>query len=293
MAQATLSERDLKALRVFKAAALAGGFAAAERQLCMTRSTISKYIRDAERSLGARLCERGPKGFVLLEAGEAALRATSDALDAVERIRSDVEATKGILTGSISIGVADNLIIGGESRVSQALRRIADKAPLVTFDVAVASPQRLKAVLLDGGVDLIVSPDDSDRRLHCRKLFTETVALYQCRDGRKSALPGSLPLIMRPGGDVPMTMIKLHGFKAGPVATDLEAVATLVTSGAYIGVLPIYYARLLQRRFPLRRVAGVETYTRPFSAIVLKRRVLPRACAELLEALVEVHAVAS
>jgi DNA-binding transcriptional LysR family regulator len=144
-----LTERDLKALRVFRAAAEAGGLAAAEQQLHMTRSAISRYIRDAERSLGVRLCERGPAGFLMLEAGEIALRGTTEALDALDRIQAEVDANRGLLSGKISIGIADNLVLNEACRAPEALRRVAQKSTAIVWSVTVASPERLLRMLAE------------------------------------------------------------------------------------------------------------------------------------------------
>jgi LysR family transcriptional regulator, transcriptional activator for bauABCD operon len=54
------TERDLRSLRIFCAVAQANGFAAAEKQLNMSKASISRHIREVEETLGARLCERGP-----------------------------------------------------------------------------------------------------------------------------------------------------------------------------------------------------------------------------------------
>src|SRR3546814_9747497 len=71
--QRPLTERDLKSLRVFCAVAQVGGFSAAERELNMSKASISCHIREIEQQLGVRLCERGPAGFRLTTAGGVAL----------------------------------------------------------------------------------------------------------------------------------------------------------------------------------------------------------------------------
>jgi hypothetical protein len=69
----------------------------------------------------------------------------------------------------------------------------------------------------------------------------------------------------------------------------LEAAAIMVTSGAYVGVLPLHYATLLRRRFPIRRwpKAGIHYYR--FGAIIDARRTLSQVAAEVLRSLVDEH----
>ena len=57
MLKLDFDERDLRSLRVFCNAAQAGGFAAAEKQLLMSKASISRHIRQVEGRLGVRLCE--------------------------------------------------------------------------------------------------------------------------------------------------------------------------------------------------------------------------------------------
>ena len=71
-----LTETDLRLLRIFRAVAEAGGLTAAETQLGMERSTISRHLLALETRLGSRLCFRGPSGFELTDFGRKALQAS-------------------------------------------------------------------------------------------------------------------------------------------------------------------------------------------------------------------------
>ena len=65
-----IGDADLRLLRVFKAVADCGGMAAAERELGIAMSTISRHVKDLEQRLGLRLCRRGRAGFALTPEGE-------------------------------------------------------------------------------------------------------------------------------------------------------------------------------------------------------------------------------
>ena len=62
-----ITEADMRLLRIFRAVAEAGGLTAAEVNLGMERSTISRHLLALETRLGGRLCFRGPSGFELTE----------------------------------------------------------------------------------------------------------------------------------------------------------------------------------------------------------------------------------
>ena len=65
-----VTDSDLRLLRVFRAVVACGGFAAAELELNINRSTISRHIKDLETRLGVTLCRRGRGGFALTPEGE-------------------------------------------------------------------------------------------------------------------------------------------------------------------------------------------------------------------------------
>ncbi len=58
-----LSDMDLRLLRVFKAVVDCGGMSAAELELNISLSTISKHIKDLEQRLGLTLCQRGRRAL--------------------------------------------------------------------------------------------------------------------------------------------------------------------------------------------------------------------------------------
>jgi DNA-binding transcriptional LysR family regulator len=65
-----VTDNDLRLLRVFRAVVACGGFSAAELELNINRSTISRHIKDLEIRLGVTLCRRGRGGFALTSEGE-------------------------------------------------------------------------------------------------------------------------------------------------------------------------------------------------------------------------------
>jgi DNA-binding transcriptional LysR family regulator len=64
-----LSDMDLRLLRVFKVVVDCGGMSAAELELNISLSTISKHIKDLEQRLGLTLCHRGREGFAVTDEG--------------------------------------------------------------------------------------------------------------------------------------------------------------------------------------------------------------------------------
>ena len=83
--EVTLSARDLLALQAFELAARTGSFKAAAEALHITASAVSHRIAGLERTLGAKLFERGPRGVVLAPAGIALAATTGHAFGDLAR----------------------------------------------------------------------------------------------------------------------------------------------------------------------------------------------------------------
>ena len=78
MADEKRTETDWQDLRVFLALGRHGSLSAAARALGVNHATIARRLRSLESSLGEKLVERRPEGFVLTPAGTHTLAAASD-----------------------------------------------------------------------------------------------------------------------------------------------------------------------------------------------------------------------
>ncbi len=96
-----MSLPPLNALRAFEASARLGGYAAAARELNVSPSAISRFVRLLETRVGAALFERRPNGLTLTEKGAAYRRELTEAF-------ARIEAATARLTGD----EAQSLILG-------------------------------------------------------------------------------------------------------------------------------------------------------------------------------------
>lgn len=85
----TTQQPPLKALAGFRAAAQAGSFQAAARELGLTPSAISHQVAQVEEYLGAQVFARSTRKVTLTPLGRKALRAT-------DRLFNDMEAMRGL-----------------------------------------------------------------------------------------------------------------------------------------------------------------------------------------------------
>lgn len=295
-----LTERDLRGLRVFRAAVEANGFAAAERSLGMSKATISRHIKEVEEKLGARLCERGPSGFSLTPAGQAALASTIEALDALERIWPEVDAARGVLSGRVTIGMSDHVLANPGCRVPEALAALRAAGPAVEIKLVTLPWNQLGQALTERRVDIVIQALDANGpAFRHASLFVETQKFYQlARKGRHASATGVgigtgsgsiLPLVYRPGQPFVEDALKKKLYRKGPEAQGLESVATLLATGDCVGLLPTHYAEQLASRFDLEEMTNMRSYRVTFTVSALKSRTLPHCVQALWNLLVDLH----
>ena len=284
-----LTERDLRSLRIFCAAAEAGGFAAAERRLNMTKASISRHIKEVEERLGVRLCERGPAGFKLSAAGRVALELTTNALNSLERIKPEIDAVRAVISGTVSIGTVEHMLADPNCRLVDALKELRRRAPNVQAEVAVMTFANLNQALRERRVQVAIrGMYRKERAFHYQKLFVEDHRVYVANQapGEKLLRP---QLVYRPHPFVEETLAT-HGFERGPEAAGLEAIAMLVEGGGYAGLLPEHYGELIAPRFDLRELPDSPVFHNTICAITEASRPLSRSAELFLEILEELHA---
>ena len=85
---------ELEQLRVFRAAAEAGGFSPAARALYVSHSTVSRTVAALERELGTPLFVRSNRTQTLTEAGRALADEARGLLMQAERVKQTLAKYK-------------------------------------------------------------------------------------------------------------------------------------------------------------------------------------------------------
>lgn len=284
MSRPDFTERDLRSLRVFCTVAQAGGFAAAEHRLNMSKASISRHVREVEERLGVRLCERGPAGFKLSPSGVAALELASQALKSLARIRPEIDAVRGVLSGTLAVGMAEQLITHPACRIPQALEELKRRAPDVQPELFIMNFSAMGEALRERRVELAVrGMYDKDRVFNYRSLFVETHRVYAAKRPTRGKR-NELPLVYRSHPFVEQALSE-HGFERGPDAGGLEAIGLLIASGNYVGLLPEHYANLLA----LEPVPGGPAFPNTICAITEASRTPTRRVELFLDILGDLH----
>lgn len=288
MIKLDFDEKDLRSLRVFCSVAQAGGFAAAEKHLLMSKASISRHVREVEVRLGVQLCERGPAGFKLTPEGEVAVKLASSALRSLERIRPEIDAVHGVLSGCLSIGIGEHATSHVDFKFPQALARLRQEAPNVKPEISVMTFTEINQALRENRVDIALRGKYvEDGEFRYLPLFKETHRIYVStrvgeHEGKK------LPLVFRMHPYVQQAINK-WGYVRGPAAGGLEATGVLIATGHYQGLLPTHFGNLLAKRYPLRLQADSPAFSHPICAVTNPAHPFTHRAELFLKILEELH----
>lgn len=296
-----VGDTEIRLLRIFRAVVECGGLAAAELELNIGRSTVSRHLKDLEGRLGLVLCRRGRAGFALTSDGQRVYDGALRLLEALDAFRGDVRDLHAELVGTLALGLFDKTATNPHARVGQAIRDFRRVAPDALLDVRVGTLNEIEAGVIDGRLQLGIVPEHrrSDS-LDYIELFGETMYLYCGRQhplfGRCHAGLGWADLQGCDHAGLAfhspnMEATHRFGLRRQATVSDQEAILTLILSGCYIGFLPDHYAAGFVRDGLIRRIAQPQCmYEVRFMAILRRSPRPSRLSTTFLEALRRAHA---
>jgi DNA-binding transcriptional LysR family regulator len=259
----SIDDRHLRLLRIFRAVAEAGGLTAAEAPLSMERSTISRHLQALERQLGATLCHRGPAGFELTEFGRVALKVAIAAGDTLDMARNELDRARNAVSGDLHLGVADNCISNPRSQVHRAVAAFRERAPNVTLHLSIAPSDEVRQSLLARRLHIgITGIAVGHAAMRHHALFSEEVRLYVglpeggTAPGVEELAVQRYVLVLRRSHYRTLSLAKRLKIERRTFAQGLEAVATLLAGGGFVGYLPTHYATAVAHQHCLAEVRG-------------------------------------
>ncbi|KVE38225.1 LysR family transcriptional regulator [Burkholderia sp. TSV86] len=292
-----LTDMDLRLLRVFRSVVQCGGMAAAELELNIGISTISRHVKDLETRVGLVLCRRGRAGFTLTPEGQTVYEETLRLLASVEAFKSRIDGIHDRMGGELHVAIFDKTATNPLSRLPDAIGRFHDQAPGVALNLHVASINEVERGVIDGSYQIgIIPAHRSSGSLVYTDLFNERMLLY-CGTGH--------PLFDAPHGKLTWRQVRNYAFAGlgyhspnmdvshrakltrSATASDQESIATLILSGRYLGFLPDHYAESFEAKGRMRPVAPQRfRYACRFVSL-LRRSPQPSRAALLFQACLE------
>jgi len=289
-----LGDMDLRLLRVFKTVVDCGGMAAAELELNIGTSTISRHVKDLETRLAMTLCRRGRGGFALTTEGEQIYAETLRLLASTESFRASVDAIHRRLGGQLHVAVFDKTATNPGAHIGAAIALFCAQAPDVGLNLHVAPINAIERGVIDGQFQVGVIPGHrrSDS-LGYDALFDETMLLYcgadhTLFDANDAAMDWDTLAPHRFAGlgyhSPNMEISQQMRLARQATAFDQEAIATLILSGSFLGFLPDHYAAGFVQHHQMRALRpALFRYTCQFLAIV-RRSPEPSRAARVFQA---------
>jgi DNA-binding transcriptional LysR family regulator len=168
-------------MQVFTAVIEEGSFTAAAERLNATQSGVSQQIAKLERSLGARLIERGRRGAVATPAGRQLYARSIALLREISAVQHGIAEFGRGAAGRVTLGVMPAL---ARSQVGPVLRRyLADNPNVAVNVVERASAELIDEVVGDRMDAAIVPVFDAPPSLRCRPMGRTREALIARASG--------------------------------------------------------------------------------------------------------------
>lgn len=242
---------DLKHLEAFHHVATLGSFTRAASTLGLAQSALSRQVSALEQDLGERLFHRTGRGVALTEIGlEIQPRVESLLLEA-RRLREEVAARKGSVSGEVALGILASL---SPVLVTPVLTRIREQLPEVRVRVMDGLNDRIEDWLANGRVDVgIIYGERPVRRSTDDLLFHADLHLIAAsRDPlvAKSSVPlrrlAGLPMILPALPNAQRVVVqRAFAERRIPLAVSLEfdylpGIKELVARGNGYTTLPLH-----------------------------------------------------
>ena len=259
-----LSDIDLRLLRVFSQVVWAGGFTAAELSLNKSKSSISMDISALETRLGVKLCNRGRGGFALTPEGLKIYDHIKGLFLDIDRFQEAVGAVAGQVSGAFSIVTDDDNVVTHSHLLTAALAEFNDICPEVFVGLdgvsALEVVNRVRAGAADFGLTALPQRAPA---LQIEPVFLEEMALYCASSHPLHDVPDEdlsidrlheQPMVdMRTRLDERIAAF-LDGANICARAPTMQARLLLISTGRYLGFLPVGYVAQMAGERALREV---------------------------------------
>ncbi|TBW55698.1 LysR family transcriptional regulator [Marinobacter halodurans] len=246
-----VGDYEIRLLKVFEAVVECGGFAAAESELSIGRSTISIHIANLEERLDLKLCRRGRGGFSLTEEGVEVYELMKGLFSALEGFRSGVNALHVRLTGELRVIASDAVCIDPQLRLPETIARFSGIAPDVNVLLDVKALNDIERMVLNDEADIGFIPLHRQLSgLDYQALYVDQCHLYCSRSHPLFNAEPSRDLldkvlaskVVHAGIHTnPEVGAQLADMNKAAISYFYEARLAMILSGAYIGFMPDSY----------------------------------------------------
>jgi len=226
-------------LKVFRTVAEQLNFRKASEQLHLSQPAVSQQIHALEEELGVALFDRGGNrvrltvaGSVLLKYAQRAARLSTEALDAIAKLKHGV-------TGELRLGASTT---PAQYILPRMLGAFQKQYPRTAITVISGNTERIVAALLDNEITLgIIEGPASSREVHKQRFLIDKMVLIVPRKhpwARSKAIPvealAEAPLLMREPGSGSRRVVELALRRAGLSRSRLHLTMELDSTEAIV-----------------------------------------------------------
>jgi DNA-binding transcriptional LysR family regulator len=140
-----------QSLRYFSVIARHGSIREAAEELHIAQSALSRQVRKLEEEFGVPLFQRHARGVELTSAGEILLSFAQTSLRQVEKVRSEVDALKGLRRGTVNVFAIESLV---PHLLPQVIAQFSRRYPGINFEITIAGSHRVSAAIREGRGDI-------------------------------------------------------------------------------------------------------------------------------------------
>ena len=183
--------QHLKIIGYVDLAARLGSIRKAAEQLHIASTAVNRSILALERELGTPLFERLPRGVRLTAAGELFVAHARNTASDYDRVRSEIEALRGLRRGTIKIGAIEAV---APAWLPDLVATFQQRHPGVQFQVHVDGSEGIVTALVGDGIEVGITfnaPVHPDVQIvaSCQQRLLAVLAKDHPLAGRDSVRP--------------------------------------------------------------------------------------------------------
>lgn len=166
---------DLKRLRYFVCIGELGSFTQAARRLGIAQPALSRYVRQLEAECGGPLFHRNGRGAQLTGVGHFLFEQSRSLLDQVDRLQSDLMASRGAPAGTVVLGMPPSVCA---ILVEPLFHRVRQAFPGIRLHICEGFSGDVREWLVAGRLDIgILYDSGSPQNVIGRRLLVEDMFL--------------------------------------------------------------------------------------------------------------------
>lgn len=284
-----ITEYDLRLLRIFKVVVENGGFAAAENDLGVTRSTISVHMSNLESRMKLKLCLRGRGGFSLTQEGQAVYHATLNLFDSIDDFSLFIGTLGKELSGELVLLCSDLLDSNIQLKMAQVIAYINEKSPSLHVVLDRDTIPNIEKQLLKDKAHVGIFPSYNPiEGLNYHELLSEPIylccgkshAFFDKVDHEISSDMLAQAPAIHPGIDIDVEgREQLKKLNLAAKAYQFDTRKAMILSGCYVGYLPQSHIQAELNSGEIR-IIQPSTLTYPFNLSMAFKK-LPKENAKI------------